>query len=239
MKSLFFLFVLIPLFGLGQTKNVLNVTRIFPKADKVLEFEKALAAHVQKYHKGDWAWRVYEIQTGPDANGYMIAEGPTSWDAFDGRGNLGTEHNNDWNTKVAIYTIDRGGASYAVFVDSLSTVQLTDYSNKIIIGHTYPKPGMVNGVIDLEKKLKKVRQDGNESVAVYQASNSGSPEFLNVTRLKNGLKELAPGYRKPMNERYDMAFGAGSWNTYLADYSKYVENRWSEMLSFRADLSSK
>src|SRR5262249_49781081 len=155
------------------------------------------------YHKGDWAWRVFEIQTGPDANGYMIAEGPTSWDAFDGRGNLGTEHNNDWNKNVAIYTIDRGGAGYAVFVDSLSTVQLTDYSNKVIINHVSPKPGMVNGVIDLEKKMKKVWQDGNESVAVYQASNSGAPEFLNVTRLKGGLKELAAGYRKPMPERYN------------------------------------
>jgi len=239
MKKLFFLFLALPLLGIGQTKNVLNVTRVFAKADKVLEFEKALAAHVQKYHKGDWAWRVFEIQTGPDANGYMIAEGPTSWDAFDGRGNLGTEHNNDWNKNVAIYTIDRGGAGYAVFVDSLSTVQLTDYSNKVIINHVSPKPGMVNGVIDLEKKMKKVWQDGNESVAVYQASNSGAPEFLNVTRLKGGLKELAAGYRKPMPERYNMAFGAGSWDTYLSDFSKCVESRWSELLSFRADLSSK
>jgi hypothetical protein len=98
---------------------------------------------------------------------------------------------------------------------------------------------MIAGVIDLQKKLKKVWQDGNESVAVYQASNSGAPEFLNVTRLKNGLKELAVGYRKPMPDRYDMAFGAGSWTTYLADYAKCVESRWSEMLSFRKDLSSK
>src|SRR5204863_4265210 len=141
MKRLLFILLLLPVLGMGQTKNVLNVTRVFAKADKVLEFEKALAAHVQKYHKGDWAWRVFDIQTGPDANGYMIAEGPTSWDAFDGRGNLGTEHNNDWNKNVAIYTIDRGGAGYMKFVDSLSTVQLTDYTNKIIISHVSPKPG--------------------------------------------------------------------------------------------------
>ena len=239
MKKLFFLFLALPVLGMGQTKNVLNVTRIFPKADKVLEFEKALAAHVQKYHKGDWAWRVFEIQTGPDANGYMVAEGPTSWDAFDKRGNLGTEHNNDWNKNVAIYTTDRGGAGYVQFVDSLSTVQLTDYSDKVIINHIFPKPGMVKGAIDLQSKLKKVWQAGNESVAVYTAVNSGAPEFLNVTRLKNGLKEFAPGYRKPMPERYDIAFGAGAWDAYLADFAKYIDNRWSEMLAFRADLSSK
>jgi len=239
MKKLFILVLLIPVLGMSQTKNILSATRVFPKADKVLEFEKALAAHAQKYHKGDWKWRVFEIQSGPDANGYLLSEGPTSWDAFDGRGNLGTEHNNDWNRTVAIYTIDRGGAGYAAFIDSLSTVQLTDYTDKIIITHIFPKPGMINGVIELENKLKKVWQAGNESVAVYQAINSGSPEFLNVTRLKNGFKELAEGYRKPLPDRFNATYGNGAWDSYLADYAKYVEKRWSEILVHRADLSSK
>lgn len=239
MKKFLAFCLFIPAIGMSQTKHVLNVTRIFAKADKVLEFEKALSAHAQKYHKGDWKWRVYEIQSGPDANGYMVSEGPSSWDAIDGRGNLGTEHNNDWNRSVAIYTTDRGGSGYSVFIDSLSTVQMGDYADKIIINHIFPKPGMIGGVIDLEKRLKKVWMDGNESVAVYQGVNSGGPEFMNVTRLKNGYKELADGYRKSLAERYNAAYGAGSWDTYLADYAKYVDNRWSEMLSYRADLSSK
>ncbi len=45
---------------------------MFPKADKVLDFEKALAAHAQKYHTGDWKWRVYEIQSGPDVRRLII-----------------------------------------------------------------------------------------------------------------------------------------------------------------------
>jgi hypothetical protein len=239
MRKIFFILTLIPFLGIGQEKTVLTANRIFPKPDKVLEFEKALTAHVQKYHKGDWKWRVFEIQTGPDAGGYLVSEGPTDWATLDSRGNLGTEHNEDWNKSVAIYTTERGGTSYANFVDSLSTVQLTDYSDKIIINHMFPKPGMINGVIDIQKKLKKVWAAGNESVAVYQAVNSGNPEFINVTRLKNGLKELAPGYRKPMPQRYNDLFGSGAWDSYLADYAKCVENRWSEMLSLRADLSSK
>src|SRR5436190_15852676 len=100
MKKIFGLFLLIPLFGISQTKNVISVTRVFPKADKIGQFEKALAAHAQKYHSGDWNWRVYEIQSGPDAGGYHIVEGPTTWDALDGRGDLSAEHTNDWNEKV-------------------------------------------------------------------------------------------------------------------------------------------
>lgn len=239
MKKFLCMILLIPVLGISQTKNVVSVNRVFPKADKVLEFEKALATHAQKYHTGDWNWRVYEIQSGPDAGGYHITEGPTSWDAFDSRGDLGTEHNNDWNKNVAVYLTDRVELSYSVFVDSLSTVALGNYSDKIVITHMYPKPGMINGTIGLVKKLKKVWQDGNETVAVYQAVNSGEPQMTTVTRLKDGLKELADGYRKPMAERYNMAYGAGAWDSYLADYAKYVESRWSELLFYRADLSSK
>ena len=239
MKKLLFLLLLIPVLGISQTKNVINSNRYFPKADKVLEFEKALAAHAQKYHTGDWKWRVYEIQSGPDAGGYHVAEGPTSWDASDTRGNLGAVHNTDWNKTVAIYLTDKSSSTYSVFVDSLSNVQLTDYSDKIIINHMYPKPGMINGAIDLVKRLKNVWKAGNESVAVYQSINSGEPQRVAVTRLKGGLKELADGYRKPIQERFNAANGAGSWDTYLADYAKYVESRWSELLFYRADLSSK
>ena len=175
MKKLLFFCLFIPILGISQTKNVVNATRAFPKADKVLEFEKALAAHVQKYHKGDWKWRVFEIQSGPDAGGYLCSEGPTNWDALDSRGNLGTEHNNDWNKTVAIYLTDRGASSYASFVDSLSTVQLTDYASKIIINHVFPKPGMINGVIDLEKRMKKER--------LFSSSN----RWISPSEIKNGF----------------------------------------------------
>lgn len=239
MRKFLIVLLLIPFFGIGQTKNVISTTRVFPKADKVLEFEKALAAHAQKYHTGDWSWRVYEISSGPDAGGYHIVEGPASWDALDSRGDLGAEHNNDWNKTVAIYLTDKVEETYSVYVDSLSTIALTNYSDKIIVSHMYPKPGMINGTIGLVKKLKKVWADGNENVAVYQAVISGEPQIATVTRLKEGLKELADGYRKPLGERYNTAYGAGAWDAFLADYAKYVDSRWSELLTYRPDLSSK
>jgi hypothetical protein len=205
----------------------------------VLEFEKALAAHAQKYHKGDWSWRVYEIESGPDAGGYHITEGPTTWTASDTRGNLGSEHNNDYNKNVAIYLTDRGTSMYAEYVDSLSTIAMGEYSDKIVLNHLYPKPGMVVKVIDLVKQMKKVWTAGNETVAVYSTVSSGDPEIVTVTRLKQGLKELESGYRKPTPVRFNDTNGDGSWTKYLDDYAKYVERRWSELLFYRPDLSSK
>ncbi len=239
MRKLIAILLVLPFIGMSQTKNVLSTQRSFPKVDKVLEFEKALTMHAQKYHTGDWKWRVFDIQSGPDAGGYHIAEGPTSWTAFDTRGNLGTEHNNDWNRSVAIYLTDRGSSGYSVYEDSLSTIALTNYSDKIIITHIYPKPGMFNNLREMQMKMKKAWEAGKETVAVYSAINSGEPQIITVSRLKAGLKELENNYRMPTPERYNKANGDGSWNKYLEDFAKNVERRWSEMLSFRADLSSK
>lgn len=238
MKKFILFVMLIPLMGVAQ-KNVVNVTRVFPKIDKVAEFEKGLTAHAQKYHKGDWTWRVYDILSGPDAGGCHITEGPTSWESLDSRGNISTEHNNDWNKTIAVYLTDRGSASYFDYNDSLSTAGLSDWADKVLVNHMYAKPGMIGKVMELTGRLKKVWAAGNESVAVYQANNSGGPQLITVTRLKNGLKELAAGYRKPLPERYVEVNGAGSWELFLEDYAKCVESRWSEILAYRADLSSK
>jgi len=239
MKKIFLLLMLIPLFGVSQTKNVLNSSRYFCKADKVQEFEKALAAHAQKYHTGDWHWRVWSIESGPDAGGYMITEGPGDWATIDGRGDLGTEHMNDWNKSVTPLTTARYSSDYYTFNADLGTVAMTDYADKIIINHMISKPGKVVAVNELIKKFKKVWEAGKESVAVYTVTVSGDPGFITVTRLKEGLKELADGYRKPMAERFNEVYGAGSWDAYLKDYADAVEKRWSELLTYKPKLSSK
>ncbi|HSF46044.1 MAG TPA: hypothetical protein VLA58_08530 [Chitinophagaceae bacterium] len=75
MRKFLLLCLLVPVIGMGQTKNVLSVQRMFAKVDKVLEFEKAIGAHAQKYHTNDARWRVWEITSGPDAGGYQVVEG--------------------------------------------------------------------------------------------------------------------------------------------------------------------
>ena len=67
MRKIFLLCMLVPLLGISQNKTVISTFRVTPKPDKVVEFEKALAAHAQKYHTGDLKWRVFEIQSGPEA----------------------------------------------------------------------------------------------------------------------------------------------------------------------------
>ncbi len=240
MRKMLAICLLVPFVGFSQVKNVVNTTRVFPRQEKIADFDKALASHAQKYHTGDWKWRVWSIESGPDAGGYMITEGPNSWEQIDGRGNLGAEHTADWEKNVAPLTQDRAGTvTYGEFQTDLSTVQITDYADKIIINHMTAKPGKISAIPELIKKLKNAWQAGGESVAVYLSIASGEPGYMTSTRLKGGLKELAEGFRKPLKDRYNTANGAGSFDQFLKDYADAVDNRWSELMVFHPELSSK
>jgi hypothetical protein len=43
--ALYLLIMVMPLLSMAQTKNVISTHRVFPKIDKVQEFERALANH--------------------------------------------------------------------------------------------------------------------------------------------------------------------------------------------------
>ena len=58
--------LLVSVMGISQVKNVISTQRVFPKIDKVAEFEKAIAAHAKKFHSGEQGWRVFSIECGPD-----------------------------------------------------------------------------------------------------------------------------------------------------------------------------
>jgi hypothetical protein len=235
----FLLYMLIPFAGISQTKNVTTARRVFPKMEKVLEFEKALAAHAQKYHSGDVAWRVFKIQSGPDAGGYQISEGPTNWEALDTRGELSEEHNIDWNKNVSTHLTDRMSVSFSVYQDSLSTVALGDYSDKINVAHVYPKIGKTLKVRSLIKKLKLAWLADGSTVAVYAANSSGPAQFIIVTRYKQGLKEKTDGFRKTAKVTFEGIYGDGSFEEYLDALGEYASDIWSELLFLRKDLGSK
>ncbi len=238
-KTLCMMCMLLPIIGICQTKNVVTAHRVFPKIDKRLEFEKALSVHAQKYHTGDFMWRVFAIESGPDAGGYHITEGPTSWEALDTRGNLGDEHNIDWNKNVTVYLTDRSSVSYSVYQDSLSTVALGDFSDKIAIAHIYPKVGKNFKVRNLIKKLRSSWMADGSTIAVYAANSSGPAQFTIVTRYKQGLKEKAQNFRKPFKGTFESVNGEDSYDDYLDQMGEYVDNVWSEMLFLRKDLGSK
>jgi len=237
-KSVFFLLAL-PLMAIAQDKNVISYDRVFPKPGKTQQFEKALAAHVQKYHKGDNSWRVYTIESGPDVGGYNIIEGPTTWDGVDKRGNLGAAHTADYDTNILPLLTDKSMTGYATYRADLSTEQIANYTGKIAVTHIFPKPGYADEMDDMFGKLKKTWEASGQTAAVYELSSSGEPQYVVVISYKEGLKERATGYRKPMKERYNGANGDGSWATYQQGLRTMIDHSWSELLFYKPELGSK
>jgi hypothetical protein len=240
MRKLFLLLLLIPAIGMSQDdKNVVNVTRVFPKMDKIGEFEKALAAHAQKYHSGDWKWRVAEVMSGPDAGGFSILEGPGTWDQIDKRGDLGAEHQNNWNKTIAVFLTDKYESNYNEFKPEFSTMAITDYTDKYTINHVFIKPGTYGMAVEALGNLKKMWEASKQNVVVYESSASGAPQFIIVTRYKDGLKERQAGVMKPLPDRYEASNGAGSFAKYVDLTQKTVDHSWQELIYTRLDLSSK
>jgi hypothetical protein len=240
MRKLLFSLLLLPLVAAAQEKNVITVDRYWPKADKVQAFEKALAAHAQKFHKGDLGWRVYTVESGPDAGAYQVVEGPTSWEALDKRGDISKAHTEDWLTTVQPYLTDKVSTYYMTYDSDLSTVPLTDYSNKISVQHIFVRPGYVGDMQTMVQSLKKTWMENNQSVAVYETSSSGEPQFIYVTRYKNGLGDRVALGKTSMAAMFAKANnGEAAWNVYIQFVKQAVERQYGEMLFFKPELSSK
>ncbi len=171
-------------------KTVVSAYRIFAKSGHESDLERGLAAHVKKYHKGDWAWRISQVLSGPDSEAFEIAEGPMSWTALDQRGNLGPEHRKDWLENVVPHIERTLPDNYAVYVAALSTVALTEWSDKVLVRHFTIKPGHETGAREILKAWKAVFGDHGMNVVVSRSAWSGVDGYHVAIRLKHGWKDL-------------------------------------------------
>lgn len=236
-KTLFFLLAL-PLLGFAQTKNLISTSRYFPKAGKWQAFEKALSAHAKTYHKNDFAWRVYTIDTGPDAGGYMVVEGPNNWGSVDTRGDLGAAHTSDWETTVQVLLQDNFSSTYYEYREDMSTAPMVQYAANISIQHLFPNPGYRGEAIENIKASKKLWEADGLNVAVYDVSLSGQPQFAIVTRYVDGLKKRDLVNPVPFSQRFNKANGEGSFDKWVKIYKEAISNQWSELLTAKKDLGS-
>lgn len=238
MKRCLLIGMIIPLFTVAQNPTVVQVSRFFPRNDKIIEFEKALKNHTQKFHTGDYKWRTYTIESGPDAGGYQMVEGPSTWEQVDKRGTISAEHNNDLYKNV-MPNVEKTTQFFITYREDLSSVPLKEYSDKISVTRVFPKVGKSMQVENDIKTIKKMWDDSKQNVVVYEASSSGPSQYIIVYRYKEGLKERDPGFMQPMRERFDAANGVGSFEKWQASISENTSNAWFELLYYNAELSSK
>lgn len=219
-------------------KNTLSVYRVTAKPGHADALEKALAAHAQKFHTGNWKWRVSAMLTGPESNGYQISEGPNSWTDLEGRGDLGPDHNKDYDATIAPHVERSTPEMYVTYVESASTVPAANWSTKSLITHLYYKPGRGPATLAVLKLYKKAWEKMGHNVAIWTPLGSGESQYIIVRRFKNGFKDL--DVEGPtMRQAFDEVNGAGSFDKLADENNKNLDHTMSEMMEFKPDLSSK
>jgi hypothetical protein len=216
---------------------VLSSYRVMPKPGHAKQLEAALAAHARKYHKGDQAWRVGTIMSGPESGMYHITEGPTSWKSIDSRGDLGAEHMKDYETTVSPHVEKSTPDLYLTYQTSLSTTDATKWTNKVGIQHLVVKPGRGGPASDGLRKWKAIYEKLGMTVAVWRTSWSGESSYALVFRLKDGFRtfdEPTPAFRKTADE----LFGAGEYDRLQQAAGENFSRMWSELIEFKPALGS-
>ncbi len=220
------------------TKKVISSFRVLPKDGHVDAFKAAVAAHAQKYHKGDHAWRVGEVMSGPDGGMFQINEGPTSWTALDGRGDLGADHQADFEKNIMPHVEKITPNSYATFSEDLSCVKMDAWSNKVLMYHYVIKPGKLPLASDLMKRYKATWEKRGLNVAVWVSAFSGEAQYNVAFRLKNGWKDFDADGMSP-REAATALWGAAAFERMVADAAECFEKISTELVNYDPALGSK
>lgn len=245
------LLMLFPLFAFSQSaqkdaapavpkKHTISSYRVWIKSDGNHDeaFRQALGAHAQKFHTGNWQWRVYQVLSGPDQGAYHIVEGPASWTVIDDRGTLGADHTKDYQANVQPHVERTSPDNLAVYVEALSSVAATQWSNKVLVQRITVKPGRGSVAYETLKTWKTVYAKRDLNVAVWSSFFSGESSYAVAFRLKNGLKDLdldQPTFRKTVEDLFGPNEYARLQQAAADSYKEVV----SEIIEFLPELSSK
>lgn len=220
-------------------KETLNAYRIFAKDGHSSALRAALTAHALKFHTGNWKWRVSEVISGPDSGALMIVEGPNSWTDLDGRGDLGPEHQKDYETNIAPHVEKTTPEVYQTYQAELSTVASGAFApTKTLISHIITKPGRGPAEFATLQMWKKVWEKRGINVVVWSSFFSGEPGYTVVYRLKDGWKDLDTN--TPSNRQVaDEVWGPGGFDRLQDDAARNIARTYGEMIEFKPELSSK
>lgn len=239
MRKMFFLLLALPCLNAAKSQNLISTSRYFPKPGMSQKFEAAIGAHAKKFHKNDYRWKVFSIETGPDAGGYMVVEGPNNWSKVDDRGDLGAAHMEDWEKTVQIHLQDRNSSLYFEYHEEWSTQEQAHSAENVSLQHIYLNPGYRGEFIEhVLMPMKKLWAADGTKVAVYDAALSGQPQIVVATRYVNGLKDRDMTNPVSFPDRFKKANSDGAWNKWLEIYKAAVDEQWYELIMWKPKLGS-
>ncbi|HHZ81066.1 MAG TPA: hypothetical protein EYN59_08160 [Candidatus Marinimicrobia bacterium] len=187
--------ILCLLFGsilMAQDSPVVNsgaYSKVYKGKDAA--FEKAVSAHVSKWHgEGQWNQFGSKVMSGPRSGQYFIGTTNHYWKDYDER-KTRDSHDKDWERIFNTYVEENSGMRYYVKVpdasynDRRSPMFLLTYYNL--------SPAAVGKKLDLIRKAKEAAEKTKyeRSWGVYQVR--GANRVLAIAFRMDGMVDMGPG----------------------------------------------
>ncbi len=241
MRRLIFALLLCPLFLTAQDAEYLifESTMLTPASDKVMQFEFAVAAHNKKFHpEGPYGCRVYYVASGVNAGKYMWNMGPTKWSALDARPD-DPSHSQDWLGNVQPNLLPEGPNTYWRFDAELSRFPVDFNISKLLVWQVNITRDGGEKMSTLLKQVNDVYKAKfpNDSYGIYYNELASSSQGNDMAIVWFFDKYSWMSKDDHFNERFEEVHGAGSWKTFIADWTSVTEGIEREVWEYREDLS--
>ena len=249
MKKLLFLIMIMPIAGVfSQTKNMYSVGLMQPKIGQTQAFEAAWKAHLIKYHNGESKRQVFEIVSGDNAGYYQLVDGPIGFADMDKETPDSKTHDLDiYSTISPKIAVEKMGNTYR-WVDTLSHNYSEVTASKYMQTNYYVKPGMMPDFMKEMRRSVLINEEikNPSSYRAYVLTYAGSKPVLVIrTALKDGFKQLEPGYLPSTTAAFKTAYikkyGQPEWDKMRASGTAVytlVNEVETMLVKHRTDLSS-
>jgi hypothetical protein len=200
---------------------------IKPKIGSEAAFEKAVMAHIAKFHASDpYKARLSRIDAGTNSDGwYIFSMGPTNYTAMDGQPNgNNAAHDDDWNKNIAPLVQEYGETTDWKLQDDISYTPANYLPEKIDVWLIRIKPGMRYKFQEICQRAAKVSTDKKYAMSFrvfYNDLFAGSGYNAAITFGFNKWSELDIDVAYKAD--FEAAYGPNSWQNWWDDYRSCVE----------------
>ncbi len=223
----------------AQESVVFENVMLTVNPEKITEFEAGIAAHNKKFH-GDGAYgaRVYNVINGKNAGKYMLVMGPLSWSAMDARPS-GQDHTDDNNKNINRYLESDVDVNYMKMHPKLSNFskdfEIKKLSVSMIDVKRFKQKEFIEKVLTKVVKVYKEKMP-EQMFGVYsnEMSNMEGMDFGWVDFFDNSSWM---GNENKFAEYFKEVYGAGSFETFMADVEATTDGDSTEIWELRKDLS--
>jgi hypothetical protein len=237
------LVVLAPTFANAQMPGPDSVTEVLRQKARpgtVQEYEASRKKHMN-WHKAQndpWAWEVFEVMTGPETGGYLIASGEHQWKEIEA-----------WVAKMADADAADSQASmgphiastqrqYWTQLNAISRLPTSEGRSPLITLTTYQvKPGTDAALRTAITKVNAALNAGNFPLRTiwFVLTNGGSTPTYAVVAPRAGLGEMAPA--PSLLEVLEKQLGKPAADALVKSFFDNVVSANTELLRLRTDLS--